>query len=228
MIGKQEPEAGATASYRARESWRDWRTEANLLITLARVTPGQRVLEVGCGGGGLMRLVGKQGIFAVGVETSVEALNLAQARQMSPDRGGALMEFARVGRDAPLPFAPGSFDALIGQHLVEHLEQAGKAFCEYARVLKSGGRLAIATPNANYADPEHFADADHVHVFTPKELVDSVSRAGFTLETCTTVFPFLSRARPLRATSVIAYRLFCGLPFFASRGRTIILGARKP
>jgi hypothetical protein len=42
-----------------------------------------------------------------------------------------------------------------------------------------------------------------------------------------TIFPFLTRARLLRAFGVIAYRAFARAPYFASRGRTILLGARQ-
>ena len=41
--------------FTTRESWRDWRIEAHWLIKWARVAPGARVLELGCGGGGVMR-----------------------------------------------------------------------------------------------------------------------------------------------------------------------------
>jgi len=54
-----------------------------------------------------------------------------------------------------------------------------------------GGRLALATPNARYSDPAHFADADHARVFSPDELRDLAGRAGFVVEQCFTIFPFL-------------------------------------
>ncbi|MDE3090248.1 MAG: hypothetical protein KGJ80_12775, partial [Chloroflexota bacterium] len=72
-----------------------------------------------------------------------------------------------------------------------------------------------------------FADADHARVFTPQELRDAAARAGFVVESCSTIFPFLSRLRALRAVGVIGYRVFQSVPYFAARGRTILLGARK-
>jgi hypothetical protein len=93
--------------------------------------------------------------------------------------------------------------------------------------LKPGGRLALATPNARYPDPAHFADADHARVFTPDELRAACERAGYHTESCITIFPFLTRARFLRALGVLAYRAFARAPYFASRGRTILLGARR-
>ena len=94
-------------------------------------------------------------------------------------------------------------------------------------MLKSGGQVALATPNARYPDPSHFADADHARVFSRDELRAVVARAGFVSEECFTIFPFLARVRALRAFGVIAYRVFQRAPYFATRGRTLMLAARK-
>lgn len=99
------------------------------------------------------------------------------------------------------------------------------ALYEWKRLLAPGGRLALATPNANYPDPAHFADTDHVRVFSPRELNDAAARAGFMVETCYTIFAFLSRVRPLRALAVVGYRVFQHAPYFATRGRTVLLSA---
>ncbi len=248
--------------FTARESWRDWRIEAQQLMNLARVSKGTRVLEIGCGGGGLLRLLRERGADAVGVDTLEVALNLANvslrgailsgvkrsrriATKQSPryvgdgfaaarlamtdenPRSSAAIRvpLIRIGEGGALPFCDAAFDAVIGQHVVEHLPDADAALREWNRLLKPGGRLALATPNAHYSDPAHFADADHARVFSPRELCDAAARAGFAVEACYTIFPFLSRVRALRALGVIGYRVFQHVPYFATRGRTILLSA---
>jgi SAM-dependent methyltransferase len=226
--------------FTARESWRDWRIEARNLITRARVSQGTRVLEIGCGGGGLLRWLGAHGARAVGVDTLAIALNRAREKldadehgqtrikQKSPRSSAAIrVQLLRVGEDGALPFRDGAFDAVIGQHVVEHLADADAALREWHRVLAPGGRVALATPNADYPDPAHFADADHAHIFSPRELAEAAARAGFAVEMCYTLFPFLTRRRALRAIGVIGYRVFQHAPYWATRGRTIILSARK-
>lgn len=220
--------------FTTRESWRDWRIEANELIRLANVTPGARILEIGCGGGGLLRLLRARGAMVIGVDTQESALFLAQRRDETCRRGNAasacgcllLSSWVRIAEDGALPFHNASFDAIVGQHVIEHLPDIDAALREWHRLLKPNGRLALATPNARYPDPAHFADADHVHIFTPNELRRALENAGFVVEICATIFPFLSRARFLRAFGVIMYRLFQHAPYFASRGRTILLRAR--
>ena len=223
-----------------RETWRDWRIEARELMQLVHVTRGARVLEIGCGGGGLLRMLRECGAWAVGVDTLESALRLArECLSAGGQRSGGAEErsplypyspaplLVRISDDGALPFRDNAFDALVGQHVLEHLSDLDAALREWKRVLKSGGRVALATPNARYPDPSHFADADHARVFSPDELGAVVARAGFVSEECFTIFPFLARVRALRTFGVIAYRVFQHAPYFAMRGRTLMLAARK-
>lgn len=210
--------------FTARESWRDWRIEAGQLLDLAGVSFGMRVLEIGCGGGGLLRLLSGRGAVGIGVDVLQAALELAQRR----DSGSQRLSLVCIGADGRLPIRGESFDAVIGQHVVEHIRDVDAVILEWKRVLAPGGRLALATPNAQYPNPGHFADADHVHIYTPIELSRLVTQAGFQVEHCSTIFPFLSHQRALRAAGVMAYRAFRRLPYFDRRGRTILLSAVKP
>lgn len=243
----------------ARESWRDWRIEARELIRLARIERGARVLEIGCGGGGLLRMLRDCGANVVGVDTLDAALKLAEvslrapkgrsnlsAREsesdssQTPQRLPAMTNFPllphstaslpsliQIGTDNHLPFAPSTFDAILGQHVIEHIADADAALREWHRLLKPNGRLALATPNARYPDPAHFADADHAYIFSPNELGQAITRAGFLVESCFTVFTFLTQVRVLRGLGIVGYNLFRRLPFFSTRGRTILIAARK-
>lgn len=221
---------GYSDSYFAtRETWRDWRSEAHELMRLTRVTRDARVLEIGCGGGGMLRLLRERGARAVGVDVLADALRLASERGRERESGGFFSppSLVQIAEDGRLPFRDHAFDALIAQHVIEHLADVDAALREWNRVLKSGGRLTLATPNARYPDPAHFADADHAHIFSPAELRAVVTRAGFVVEECFTIFPFFTRLRALRAFGVLAYRAFRDAPYFAMRGRTLLLSARK-
>lgn len=209
--------------FTARESWRDWRIEAGQLLDLAGVSCGKCVMEIGCGGGGLLRLLSARGAVGIGVDVLQAALELAQRR----DSGLQRTSFIRIGADGRLPIRGESLDAVIGQHVVEHIRDVDAAIREWKRVLAPGGHLALATPNAQYPNPGHFADADHVHIYTPLELKGLVTQAGLQVEHCSTIFPFLSQRRALRASGVIAYRVFRQLPYFDRRGRTILISAVK-
>ncbi|MBI5301372.1 MAG: class I SAM-dependent methyltransferase [Chloroflexi bacterium] len=216
--------AYSEAYFTARESWRDWRIEAEYLMNLARVTRGARVLEMGCGGGGVLRMLRARNALPFGVDTLDVALELARSRNDLPGH----LDVTQIGDDGVLPFRDHVFDALIGQHVVEHIDDLAAALREWSRVLKPGGRVALATPNARYPDPAHFADADHAHVYALAELRDAFTRAGWRVETGITIFPYFSRVRALRALGVIVHRVFIRAPYFATRGRTILLAATFP
>lgn len=105
----------------------------------AGIGPGQRVLDVACGTGVLARHAAE----LVGVKGSVTGLDindgmLAVARRLAP-----LIDW-RQGPAERLPFVTGTFDAVVSQFGLMFFENRVGAIREMARVLRPGGRLAVA------------------------------------------------------------------------------------
>ena len=113
--------------------------------TLARLQPGDAVLDVGCGTGTLamevQRRVGRAGRVA-GVDPSPEQIARAQAKAA---RRHVPIEF-QVGVIEQLPFPDQTFDVVLSTLMMHHLPASLKrqGLAEIARVLKSGGRLVVA------------------------------------------------------------------------------------
>lgn len=204
--------------YRHREQTRDFRLETDILVRLLHLEPGCRVLELGCGGGALLGRLEKAGCRATGVDLLAEAVEAA--------RKVTGCEVVRADVTA-LPFEDGSFDRLVSQHLVEHLPDLPGALEEWRRVLASGGVMAMCTPNRLYENPAIFRDPGHVHIYDRRELAEVVGGGGFTVGSNMTVFPGLGSDALSIKVGVPLYRLFKGLPYFAERGRTIVLSAGK-
>lgn len=103
----------------------------------AGLQPGMDVLDVACGTGAVTRaaveILGGKGRVC-GVDPS-EGM-LAEARKV----GGA--EF-HIGQAEALPFADASFDFLSMGYALRHVADLNRAFAEYHRVLRPGGRLLI-------------------------------------------------------------------------------------
>lgn len=103
------------------------------------VLSGKRVLDIGCGAGGITALLAADYGAARVVGIDVEAPVCAAARRQAEKRGVAdRVEIVQVTR-GPFPFPAGSFDIVFSKDSIIHI--ADKAFLagEAFRVLKPGG-----------------------------------------------------------------------------------------
>ncbi|MBM9593587.1 class I SAM-dependent methyltransferase [Rhodobacteraceae bacterium MCCB 386] len=103
--------------------------------------PGERVLDVGTGTGWAARLAARRGARVTGVDIAPGML--AAAQQLS-EGIEPRPEFVRA-RAESLPFEDATFDGLISTFGVIFAEDSAAAIHEMARVLRPGGRLALAT-----------------------------------------------------------------------------------
>ncbi|HML24683.1 MAG TPA: class I SAM-dependent methyltransferase [Aggregatilinea sp.] len=104
-----------------------------------RLPEGARVLDVGCGAGATVEHL--SGTFdAVGLDPS-EAL-LAAGRTRAPD-----LRLVR-GRGEDLPFAPGTFDAVLAECVLSLIPDLNRALAAFSRVLRAGGYLVISDMHA--------------------------------------------------------------------------------
>ncbi|MFJ9038236.1 class I SAM-dependent methyltransferase [Streptomyces sp. NPDC102406] len=115
------------------------------LFEAAALTPGDRVLDIGCGAGATTRraaLLAAPG-RAVGVDISLPLVARARARTAEEGVRGAVYE---VGDAQTYPFAPGGFDVALSRGGVMFFEDHVAAFANVARALRRGGRLAFVCP----------------------------------------------------------------------------------
>jgi len=101
-----------------------------------------RVLDVGCGTGGLLRFMKSQGARVTGAECNP----LQRAAAMAEAGMSDIEVVDAVGQD--LPFEDGSFDLVVYLFSLHHvpLSDQGNALREAARVLAPGGMLYVAEP----------------------------------------------------------------------------------
>jgi SAM-dependent methyltransferase len=165
-------------------TWPHRRLDADAAVMWLPVVPGGRILDVGCGAGGLLASLGRAGWRAEGVDPDRNAVALA--RQQGLD--------AHVGTLPGLAGGGGSFDAITMSHVIEHIVDPGGVLDEARRVLRPGGRLVILTPNGRSIGHWCFRASwfaldppRHVCIFTLPALRRLVERRGFTILTGTTV-----------------------------------------
>jgi 2-polyprenyl-6-hydroxyphenyl methylase / 3-demethylubiquinone-9 3-methyltransferase len=130
---------------------------------------GRRVLDAGCGGGLVARELAAAGAEVVGVDRSLGSLGVARRAVRRGPAGGvrgtprgcpggsgsspegvsrSIGSFLPVqGRLERLPFADGSFEAVVAADVLEHLPDLPAAVAELARVLAAGGSFVFDTVN---------------------------------------------------------------------------------
>ncbi|WP_127503517.1 class I SAM-dependent methyltransferase [Actinoplanes solisilvae] len=95
------------------------------------------VIEVGAGTGALWSRVDHR---ARGVRLTLADFSPAMCERLSSVPGATVV---RAGA-TELPFPDGSFDGLIANHMLYHLDDPAAGLREFARVLRPGGRLAVS------------------------------------------------------------------------------------
>ena len=105
---------------------------------------GARVLELGCGTG----LLWKTNLTRVSptwrMTLSDFSLGMLREARANLDRASLQISFARLDAEA-LPFGDGSFDAVIANHMLYHVEDRDRVISQVGRVLAPGGTFYAAT-----------------------------------------------------------------------------------
>lgn len=132
--------------------FREW---APRVADLARIRPGQRVLDVACGTGVLAREVADR----VGPSGEVIGLDINEGMLAVARRKAPTITWQH-GQAEALPFEANSFDAVASQFGLMFFEDRHGALQEMMRVLRSGGRLAVAVWGALDQSPGYAAMVD--------------------------------------------------------------------
>ena len=115
------------------------------------IRPGQRVLDLGCGGGRHAFEVYRRGGNVVAFDLDpaelgpVRSMFAAMREAGEGIRGGA--RGAVSGDATGMPFGDGVFDRVIAAEVLEHVLDDQRAMNELARVLRPGGLAAVTVPS---------------------------------------------------------------------------------
>ncbi len=109
-------------------------------LVAARLTSDTRVLDLGCGRGGVMERLHPQAGFVAGLDPDLRSLR--EHRTPALVRANGLAE--------ALPYADDTFDLICCSWVMEHLAEPTRVFAKVARVLAPGGRFIFLTPNAHH------------------------------------------------------------------------------
>jgi SAM-dependent methyltransferase len=154
--------------------------------------PGERLLDMGCGGGRHAFEGIRRGATVIAFDYSEGELKdvrgvvgaMGEADEIPPGT-----QWGTVNGDAlHLPFPDGSFDVIVASEVLEHLWATEWAMSELVRVLRPGGRIAVTVPSEFpericwALDREyHDVPGGHVRIFKRRDLELRLENAGLTL-----------------------------------------------
>jgi 2-polyprenyl-3-methyl-5-hydroxy-6-metoxy-1,4-benzoquinol methylase len=162
-----------------------WRNSVQANSILTRLRSHQRmsgetdtkILDIGCGRGNLLKILKRQGCDCYGLERTEFPLN----------RHSDGIHFFK-GKLQEISFKDHFFDAAVLWHVLEHLDNPIPIIQESARILKSGGILAIAVPNFGSFQAKLFRASwfhldlpRHTYHFEPDTLLRCLTQSGFTV-----------------------------------------------
>ncbi|MFT7650616.1 MAG: SAM-dependent methyltransferase [Candidatus Poriferisodalaceae bacterium] len=151
------------------------------------VSPGTRLLDVGCGIGGTSRFFASTtGCQVTGIDLSPTYVDVA--RTLTEWTGLSDQVAFEAGSALEMPFANESFDRAVQLHVGMNIDDKAALFAEIARTLRPGGRLAVydilrvGAGDLEYPVP-WASDTSQSFVGDPEDYRTSLEAAGFEVDT---------------------------------------------
>jgi ubiquinone/menaquinone biosynthesis C-methylase UbiE len=147
-------------------------------LALLELRPDHHVLEIGFGGGSALAQVTEgvsTGVVA-GVDFSPDMVRQAERRFRRPIAEGRMR--VQLGDVSRLPFPEASFDRVFTINTIYFWPDALQGMSEIRRVLKNGGRAAVALRSKEKMEKYAVTKYDF-RLFSPEEVADLMRQAGF-------------------------------------------------
>ena len=156
---------------------------------------GQKLLDVGCGGGILCEEMALRGAEVTGIDMGEEPLSVAKLHQLE---SGVTVDYLQSTAEAMAEAHPESFDVVTCLEMLEHVPEPSSVIAACAKLCKPGGHLFLSTINRN---PKAYAFAvigaeyvlrllprgthDYDKFIKPSELANWVRQANLSLSEMT-------------------------------------------
>jgi SAM-dependent methyltransferase len=154
------------------------RFERELGFVARHLTPGSRLMDVGCCVGAFVAAAEKAGYQTSGIDISTAAVNCGRSRGLS----------LRVENMLTTPYSE-PLDAVSLWNVLEHVPSPLAFLRKSFEVLRPGGCLFASVPNFQSLSQKvlgsrhNLVCVEHLNYFTPRTFVETVASAGFEVQT---------------------------------------------
>ena len=162
----------------------NFRTASQVEFIKKHVSHAERIVDVGCGYGQLLKCL--RDTFP---EAKLFGVEISEKCQPALKQLGVQVAGTTLEREGGNPFGEG-FDVLTCSHVLEHSCQVAKFLGICAQLSREGGFVMFEVPNCEF---EYGCDVPHLTFFTPKALAQALQSAGFEVLSCQPCGPTAER-----------------------------------
>jgi SAM-dependent methyltransferase len=134
--------------------------------------PNPRILDVGCGTGGNLKMLSAFGQVE-GVDISQDAVDFCHERGL---------DSVKLGAAEQLPYEDESFDIITALDVIEHLDDDVEGLREIKRALRPNGSVLLFVPAFMFLWGVQDDVSNHRRRYTLPSLIKAVQEAGFKVE----------------------------------------------
>ncbi|MCR4287053.1 MAG: class I SAM-dependent methyltransferase [Deltaproteobacteria bacterium] len=207
------------------------RLERELIFSTAEVREGEKALDAGCGTGTYSIELARRGALVAALDASSGMLDWARAKA---GKAGLQIDFIKAD-GLKIPFPDGHFDIVLSVCMLCFVKERDAALLEMKRVLRPGGRIAVALLNSRspWALLRRLKGVfketayDRAEFISPRGIESSLGMAGFKdikVRTCLFFLPINSEF--YLGFSGVQERL--GRRLFPEAGAFLVATATKP
>lgn len=107
---------------------------------------GQKVLDIGCGGGILSEAMAQRGAQVTGIDMGEAPLSVARLHQLE---SGVPVDYRQITAEALAEQEPEKYDLITCLEMLEHVPQPASVIAACRRLVKPGGQVYFSTINRN-------------------------------------------------------------------------------
>ncbi len=148
-----------------------------IILKLLDLKSEDHYVEIGCGGGELLRFALEKADFGAGIDHSPDMVDLCREKNIQAIEVGRAE--VQQGDVAVLPWEGELFSAAASANMFFFVEQPRQVLKEVCRVLRPGGRFVMVTTAKTLPVKLTFGWLYHLKCYTNKEMEEMLREAGF-------------------------------------------------